>query len=117
MVIIGPAFNFGYAGFSFGRGSGFFNVRPDALATGINPALYFATQNLVRMVITKSGQIGIGTFLPRQALDVIGNLKLKIDEISSGLPEGVSLRAVYDRSDLIQRAIEMGLQWGRAHAA
>ena len=42
----------------------------------------------------------------QNALDVIRNLKLKIDEISSGLPEGVSLQAVYDRSDLIHRAIE-----------
>jgi Cu(I)/Ag(I) efflux system membrane protein CusA/SilA len=42
----------------------------------------------------------------QNALDVIHNLKLKLAEISSGLPEGVSLRAVYDRSDLIHRAIE-----------
>ncbi len=42
----------------------------------------------------------------QNALDVIHNLKLKIDEISSGLPQGVSLQAVYDRSDLIHRAIE-----------
>ncbi|MDE2367074.1 MAG: efflux RND transporter permease subunit, partial [Betaproteobacteria bacterium] len=42
----------------------------------------------------------------QNALDVIGNLKSKIKEISSGLPEGVSLRAVYDRSDLIHRAID-----------
>ncbi len=42
----------------------------------------------------------------QNALDVIGNLKSKIKEISSGLPEGVSLQAVYDRSDLIHRAID-----------
>ncbi|MEX2150147.1 MAG: CusA/CzcA family heavy metal efflux RND transporter [Steroidobacteraceae bacterium] len=42
----------------------------------------------------------------QNALDVIHNLKLRIDEISSGLPEGVNLLAVYDRSDLIHRAIE-----------
>ena len=42
----------------------------------------------------------------QNALDVIRNLKLRIDEISSGLPDGVSLRTVYDRSDLIHRAIE-----------
>jgi copper/silver efflux system protein len=40
------------------------------------------------------------------ALEVIDNLKSKIAEISSGLPEGVSLHAVYDRSDLIHRAID-----------
>ncbi len=42
----------------------------------------------------------------QNALDVIDNLKSKIQEISSGLPEGVSLQAVYDRSDLIHRAID-----------
>jgi copper/silver efflux system protein len=42
----------------------------------------------------------------QNALDVIDNVKSKIKEISSGLPEGVSLQAVYDRSDLIHRAID-----------
>ena len=42
----------------------------------------------------------------QNALDVIHSLKNRIGEISSGLPEGVSIRAVYDRSDLIQRAIQ-----------
>ncbi len=42
----------------------------------------------------------------QNALDVIDNLKSKINEISSGLPEGVSLQAVYDRSGLIHRAID-----------
>ena len=41
----------------------------------------------------------------QNAQDVIHNLKAKIGEISSGLPEGVSIEAVYDRSDLIHRAI------------
>jgi len=39
------------------------------------------------------------------ALSVIKGLKTKIAEIQAGLPEGVSIRAVYDRSDLINRAI------------
>ena len=42
----------------------------------------------------------------QNALDVIANVKAKIAEISSGLPEGVKLQAVYDRSDLILRAID-----------
>ncbi|MGB3048840.1 efflux RND transporter permease subunit, partial [Dokdonella sp.] len=33
-------------------------------------------------------------------------LKSKISEISHGLPEGVSIEAVYDRSELIERAIK-----------
>ena len=41
----------------------------------------------------------------QNALDVIDNLKSRIAEISSGLPEGVSLQAVYDRSELIHRAV------------
>ena len=40
------------------------------------------------------------------ALEVIDNLKHKIAEISTGLPDGVSLQTVYDRSDLIKRAID-----------
>ncbi|MDT3707191.1 MAG: efflux RND transporter permease subunit [Thiobacillus sp.] len=40
------------------------------------------------------------------ALEVIGNLKAKIAEIAPGLPEGVTIQAVYDRSELIYRAIE-----------
>ena len=40
------------------------------------------------------------------ALSVIGGLKEKIAEIAGGLPEGVSIQAVYDRSDLIERAME-----------
>ena len=39
------------------------------------------------------------------ALSVIQGLKEKVTEIQAGLPDGVTLRAVYDRSDLIQRAI------------
>ncbi|MFZ5555711.1 MAG: efflux RND transporter permease subunit [Pseudomonadota bacterium] len=41
----------------------------------------------------------------QNAQDVIHNLKTKISEISSGLPEGVSIQAVYDRAELIHRAI------------
>ena len=44
------------------------------------------------------------------ALTVIEGLKQKIAEIGAGLPEGVQLKAVYDRSDLIYRAIAT-LRW------
>ncbi len=40
------------------------------------------------------------------ALQVIDNVKQKIAEISSGLPTGVEIKAVYDRSELIHRAID-----------
>ena len=41
----------------------------------------------------------------QNALEVIQNIKDKIAEITPGLPEGVSIKAVYDRSELIYRAI------------
>ncbi|MFA6903259.1 MAG: CusA/CzcA family heavy metal efflux RND transporter [Gallionellaceae bacterium] len=44
------------------------------------------------------------------ALQVIANVKQKIDEIASGLPEGVEIKTVYDRSELIHRAID-NLNW------
>ncbi|WP_077729687.1 efflux RND transporter permease subunit [Methylocaldum sp. 14B] len=42
----------------------------------------------------------------QNALEVIDNLKAKFREIASGLPSGVSIEAVYDRSGLILRAID-----------
>ncbi|MBF8291505.1 MAG: cation transporter [Steroidobacteraceae bacterium] len=55
------------------------------------------------------GEVVAGIAVARfgqNAQDVIHNLKAKIAEISSGLPAGVSIQAVYDRSDLIHRAIK-----------
>jgi Cu(I)/Ag(I) efflux system membrane protein CusA/SilA len=55
------------------------------------------------------GEVVSGIAMARygqNALEVIHNLKEKISEVSTGLPEGVSIEAVYDRSDLIHRAIE-----------
>jgi len=55
------------------------------------------------------GEVVAGIAVARygqNALDVIHNLKAKLAEISTGLPEGVSLETVYDRSDLIHRAID-----------
>ncbi|MGN2393444.1 efflux RND transporter permease subunit, partial [Pelomicrobium sp. G1] len=45
------------------------------------------------------GEVVAGIAVARygqNALDVIHNLKAKMEEISSGLPQGVSLQAVYD---------------------
>ncbi len=39
------------------------------------------------------------------ALAVIDAVKTKLKEIQAGLPDGVSIRSVYDRSQLIERAI------------
>ncbi|MDI1283208.1 MAG: CusA/CzcA family heavy metal efflux RND transporter [Reyranella sp.] len=42
----------------------------------------------------------------QNALDVIDGVKAKLREIAGGLPEGVRIETVYDRSELIRRAIE-----------
>ncbi len=55
------------------------------------------------------GEVVSGIAMARygqNALEVIDNLKAKVQEISGGLPEGVSIQAVYDRSELIERAIK-----------
>ena len=55
------------------------------------------------------GEVVSGIAIARyaqNALDVIQNLKEKISEIASGLPAGVTIKTVYDRSDLIHRAID-----------
>jgi Cu(I)/Ag(I) efflux system membrane protein CusA/SilA len=41
----------------------------------------------------------------QNALEVIRNVKEKLAEIAPGLPAGVSITTVYDRSELIERAI------------
>ena len=55
------------------------------------------------------GEVVSGIALQRfgeNALTVIQNVKDRIAEITPSLPEGVSIEAVYDRSDLIYRAID-----------
>ena len=55
------------------------------------------------------GEIVAGIAMARygqNALEVIRNVKGKIDEIRPGLPEGVTVQTLYDRSELIHRAID-----------
>ncbi|MDR1368316.1 MAG: efflux RND transporter permease subunit [Candidatus Accumulibacter sp.] len=55
------------------------------------------------------GEVVAGIAMARygqNALEVIRAVKDKIDEIRPGLPEGVSVQTLYDRSDLIYRAID-----------
>ena len=73
-VNAGPAFNYGYAGNSFGRSAGFFNVRPDASAVAPNPSLRFATGNVQRMIIDNVGRVGINNLTPGFRLDVAGDV-------------------------------------------
>ena len=42
----------------------------------------------------------------QNALEVISNIKEKLAEIAPGLPAGVTVETVYDRSELIHRAID-----------
>jgi Cu(I)/Ag(I) efflux system membrane protein CusA/SilA len=55
------------------------------------------------------GEVVSGIAMSRygqNALEVIHNVKEKIAEIAPGLPAGVSVQTVYDRSELIHRAID-----------
>ena len=55
------------------------------------------------------GEVVAGIAMARygqNALEVIHNIKQKLAEIAPGLPSGVTVETVYDRSDLIHRAIE-----------
>lgn len=56
-----------------------------------------------------TGEVVAGIVIMRQgqnALDVINRVKAKIREIEPGLPQGVRIVPIYDRSDLILRAID-----------
>ncbi|MDP1611175.1 MAG: efflux RND transporter permease subunit [Sulfuritalea sp.] len=55
------------------------------------------------------GEVVSGIVMARygqNALEVISNIKEKIVEVSAGLPEGVTIETVYDRAELIHRAID-----------
>ncbi|MBF0158045.1 MAG: efflux RND transporter permease subunit [Magnetococcales bacterium] len=55
-----------------------------------------------------TGEVVSGIAMARygqNALEVIHNLKQRLREVTAGLPDGMTLTPVYDRSDLIHRAI------------
>ena len=59
--------------------------------------------------VNGEGEVVTGIALQRSgenALTVIRNVKNRLAELASSLPAGVSVEAVYDRSDLIYRAID-----------
>jgi Cu(I)/Ag(I) efflux system membrane protein CusA/SilA len=56
-----------------------------------------------------TGEVVSGIVVARfgeNALRVIDSIKQRIEELKPGLPEGVTIEPVYDRSDLIHRAID-----------
>ena len=59
------------------------------------------------------GEVASGIVMARfgqNALDVIANVKAKIEELKPGLPAGTEIVPVYDRAPLIERAIA-NLKW------
>ncbi len=55
------------------------------------------------------GEVASGIVVMRfgeNALDVIRNVKAKLETLKAGLPEGVEIVEVYDRSTLIERAVD-----------
>lgn len=70
-VAAGPAVNYGYAGATYGRSAALINVRPDASATAPNPSIRLATADVPRVIITNTGQVGMGTMAPSAELHVV----------------------------------------------
>ncbi len=106
--VSGPAFNFGYAGTSIGRGAGFLNVRPDASATAPNPSLRLFTANVERMIITNTGNVGIGTSSPADKLHLFDNTNvgtvLRVENSNAGANALGSFRAQSDTAVVHFRA-------------
>jgi len=56
-----------------------------------------------------TGEVVAGIVVMRygeNALEVIQNVKKRLEQLKSGLPDGVTIKTVYDRSALILRAVE-----------
>jgi hypothetical protein len=65
----GPSFNLGYSGASFGRGSGFLNVRPDAMAVAPNPSIRFLIANTQKMILNNLGFLGLNVANPGNPIE------------------------------------------------
>jgi len=67
----GPGMNIGYAGASFGRGAAYINVR-DNSPSAPNPSLRLMTADVLRMMITNTGNVGVGATVPTERFEVTG---------------------------------------------
>jgi Cu(I)/Ag(I) efflux system membrane protein CusA/SilA len=87
-----------------GVGAGGVPIRVADIATvSLGPALQRGQADLNGEGITVGGIIVMR--YGENALTVIDNVKKRIKEVQAGLPKGVELVTVYDRSSLIKRAI------------
>lgn len=87
-----------------GTGSGGVPIRVADIATvSLGPALQRGQADLNGEGITVGGIVVMR--YGQNALTVINRVKARINELQSGLPNGVELVTVYDRSSLIERAI------------
>ena len=87
-----------------GIGSGGVPIRIADIATvSLGPALQRGQSDLNGEGVTVGGIVVMR--YGENALTVINRVKNRINELQAGLPEGVELIPVYDRSSLIERAI------------
>lgn len=100
----GPSFNYGYAGATFGRSAGFFNVRPDASAVAPNPSLRFMTANVERMIIDNEGFVGLGVANPTSPIHHSSGAVLT----AGGAWTNASSRAV--KQDIVDLGVEEALE-------
>ena len=111
----GPAMNYGYSGHSLGEGSGFFNVRPDASAVAPNPSLRFMTVDIQRMIITNTGNVGIGTSSPAYKLDVAGPVHATSFPTSSDMRFKEDITPIDNALDKVLQLQGVYFKWNQLH--
>jgi len=88
-----------------GTGTGGVPIRvADVASVSLGPALQRGQADLNGEGVTVGGIVVMR--YGENALGVIDRVKQRLEEVKAGLPEGVEIVTVYDRSDLIKRAIE-----------
>lgn len=88
-----------------GVGEGGVPIRVEDIASvSLGPALQRGQADLDGEGVTVGGIVVMR--YGENALDVIDRVKARIEELRAGLPEGVEIVPVYDRSSLIERAID-----------
>jgi hypothetical protein len=70
------ALNVVYGGELFGRGAGFFNIRPDSGAAAPNPSLRFLIADNQRMILDNEGFLGLGVGNPANPIEHVSGAVL-----------------------------------------